>query len=140
MNNIEFNYILNLICIKYEFNENYVFLRSRKKEIIEMKFIFIFLALSLKNYTLQNVIDYIFYKSGNKFNHASLIHGRNQIQNRADIYPSFKKELDSFILEIKNQNFPSKNYVPIFNAPINIVVQDVDLLRMTKINTINVIN
>lgn len=139
MNYIELNYILVLICRKYNFNENYIFLRSRKKEIIEMKFIFIFLSLSLKTYTLQNIIDYMHYKSGERFNHASLIHGRNQISNRAEIYPSFRMELESILLEIKQQNFTRRNQVPIVKAPVNLVVNDVDLLKMAQINTINVI-
>lgn len=133
MINLELNDILFIICKKYNFSELLIFKKSRKKEIIKVRYMFFYFAQYYNKYKLHQIVNYIFIISGSKFDHSTLIHGRNKISDQEKIYPEIHKEIREILYELKIKNdqiLPKDKFH-------KITVQDVDLLKMAQLNRIN---
>lgn len=135
MINLELNDILFIICKKYNFSELLIFKKSKKKEIIKVRYMFFYFAQYYNKYKLHQIVNYILIISGSKFDHSTLIHGRNKISEEQRIYPEIDKEIREILFELKKRN----NQILTEDKFHKITVQDVDLLKMAQLNTINVI-
>lgn len=132
MNNILFNFILLKVCSKYNISEKDIFSRCRKVEIVEKKQILFYLLVVFdRKYTLENITDYIKFKSGISYNHATILHSKKQILNRMSVYPEFKKEILSLRYAIKYLMKTKAN---------SLIIEEFDLLQVCQSQNVKYIN
>lgn len=132
MNNILFNFILLKVCSKYNISEEEIFSRCRKVEIVEKKQILFYLLVVFdRKYTLKNITDYIMFKSGISYNHATILHSKKQILNRMSVYPEFKKEILSLRYAVKYLMKTKAN---------SLIIEDFDLLQVCQSQNVKYIN
>lgn len=132
MNNLLFNFILQKVCSKYNISEEEIFSRCRKVEIVEKKQILFYLLVVFdRKYTLENITDYIMFKSGISYNHATILHSKKQILNRMSVYPEFKKEILSLRYAVKYLMKTKAN---------SLIIEDFDLLQVCESQNVKYIN
>jgi len=132
MNNLLFNFILLKVCSKYNISEKDIFSRCRKVDIVEKKqILFYSLVVFDRKYTLQNITDYIKFKSGISYNHGTILHSKKQIVDRMSVYPEFKKE----ILSLRK----SVSYLMRTKAN-SLIIDEFDLLEVCKSKKVKYIN
>lgn len=126
MNKLKLVRILTAVCTHFNINSVYLFSKSRKKEVIYARHIFVYLCLnetSIRLWELQTFIQE--HSNGMWFDHATLLHAKKkiefQINNYADIYCEVKAIKDNYT------NLTS------------IVPNDVNLLQIAIYNTVSTV-
>lgn len=93
-----FEFIINMVCSKYEQTEKAVMALSRKREIVKSRQI---IHTLLKENFYKLSLNQIGHRCGNK-DHATVIHSCKSVNDQRDTNRAFKEEYEEFDNIIKN--------------------------------------
>jgi len=69
-----------VVCEHYKVEKEYIFRRTRKREVVEMRQIFYYLCKKFTKNSLESIGQYYSEVSNNIYNHVTVRHAKNNIE------------------------------------------------------------
>ena len=94
---MDLNTIANVVCFQYDITKEDLICKSRKREIVEPRQLFHYLARKFSINSLETIGKY----KGGKFNHATVMHSIIKIKDFYNTYKPFRetvKKLETIII------------------------------------------
>lgn len=104
----DLNQVLKSVCQHYEITSDLLFSRSRLKEIVFKKQVFMYLAMTETDSTLINLTKFIKSVSRQQYDHCTIMHSRNKIKNELRFYPDLVEEIELLRFKISEKTSDEK--------------------------------
>ena len=116
--------VLKICSIDFDINLEDVFVKSRKRELVNYRQIFYYVAKRNTRASYERIIFFINDRFKFKQDHSTLVHSRKQVEDLKSVDKGFKRLVDNINYKINTSQ----------TIGLHLVVSDVKLLESCSIN------